>query len=155
MSDEAAKGGIKDAIQQAMIAAMRAQDKVRLGIIRLIQNDIKRREIDERVTLSNDEVIDVLQKMVRQRRESIQQFEKGNRPDLVEKEVFEIEVIQHFLPQSLPLAELEKYVQEAIREVDAKSVKDISKVMAILKPKLHGRADMGEVGGLIKKHLSS
>jgi hypothetical protein len=160
MTEETLKGKI----QAGMVAAMRAQDKVKLGVIRLIQAAIKQIEIDGRVereaanlpaTLDDQEVLSLLDKMIRQRRESIKQFEAANRDDLVQKESNEISIIQEFLPSQLSAAELQALVKAAIQETNAQSVRDMSKVMAILKPKVQGRADIGEVGALIKTLLAS
>jgi len=146
---------LKSKIQASMVAAMRAQDKNRLGIIRLIQAAIKQQEVDERIVLTDEQVLNLLDKMVRQRRDSIKQFEAASRDDLVQKEAFEISAIQEFLPAPLSQQEIQSLIQEAIAEINATSIKDMSKVMAILKPKLQGRADIGEVGALIKNHLNS
>lgn len=146
---------LKNKIQAAMIATMRAQDKVKLGVIRLIQAGIKQQEVDERITLDDQQILSLLDKMIRQRRESIKQFEAANRDDLVQKESFEITVIQEFLPQALTATELQELIKQAIKEVDAQSIRDMAKVMTILKPKVQGRADIGEVGALIKTLLTS
>jgi len=149
------KDSLKDRIQAAMVATMRAQDKAKLGVIRLIQAAIKQQEVDERITLDDAQILKILDKMIRQRRDSIKHFELANRSDLVQKESFEIEVIQAFLPSPLSPEEIQTLIQQAIKEVEAKEVRDMAKVMAVLKPKLQGRADMGEVGMLIKKQLAS
>lgn len=146
---------LKDQIQEAMKTAMRSQAKERLGVIRLILASIKQQEVDERIVLSDEQILSLLDKMIRQRKESIKQFEAGNREDLVKKESFEIEVIQEFLPPALSEAEIDDLIQKAIQETSASSIKDMGKVMALLKPKLQGRADLGTVGNSIKKMLSS
>lgn len=146
--------GLKERITEAMKAAMRAQEKERLGTIRLIQAAIKQREVDERIMLNDEQVLGLLDKMIRQRKESIKQFEAGNRPDLVAKENFEVEIIQGFLPSPLSESEIQEMVKEAIKTTGASSVKDMGKVMNTLKPQLQGRADMAMVGNLIKSHLS-
>lgn len=146
---------LKSTIHASMVATMRAQDKVKLGVIRLIQAAIKQQEVDERITLNDEQVLSILDKMIRQRRESIKQFEIANRNDLVEKEAFEIQIIQEFLPTPLTAEEIQSLIQQTIQEVGATSVKDMGKVMAILKPKVQGRADVGEVGILIKQQLAS
>lgn len=150
MSDE----GLKHRIQEAMKATMRAQEKERLGVIRLILAGIKQWEVDERITLNDEQVLTLLDKMIRQRREAIKQFEAGNRSDLAEKEAFEIRVIQEFMPSPLSDAEIRQLLTEAIQTLAASSIRDMGKVMAHLKPKLQGRADMAEVGNMVKTLLS-
>lgn len=145
---------LKVTIQEAMKAAMRSQEKERLGTIRLILAAIKQWEVDERKDLSDEQVLSILDKMIRQRRESIKQYEVANRTDLAQKEQSEIEVIQAFLPAPLTANEIQGLVKQAVQEVGAQSIKDMSKVMAAIKPKVQGRADMGEVGNLIKNLLS-
>lgn len=149
------EGNLKSNIQEAMKNAMRAQEKERLGTIRLIQAGIKQQEVDERIVLNDEQVLALLDKMIRQRREAIAQFEIGNRPDLVQKELFEIQIIQEFLPPQLEQSEIDSMITQTIQETGAASVKDMGKVMAILKPKLQGRADLGAVGALIKNKLSA
>ena len=134
---------LKARLTEAMKAAMRAQDKARLGAIRLIQADIKRVEVDERIEVDDARVLVILDKMVKQRRDSIQQFESAGRMDLVAIEAGELAVIQEFLPQALGEAELELLIDDAMRESGAVAMKDMGKVMAILKPQVQGRADMG------------
>jgi uncharacterized protein YqeY len=146
---------LKQTIHSAMVNAMRAQDKIRLGILRLMLAAIKQQEVDERITLNDEQVLGLLDKMIRQRKESIKQFEMGNRLDLAQKEQFEIEVIQSFLPTQLTPAEIELLLEETIHNLNATTLKDMGKVMAVLKPKIQGRADMGEVGNLIKTKLAS
>lgn len=144
---------LKELITEQMKAAMRAKEKERLGVIRLIQADIKRREVDERIELEDNDVIAILSKMVKQRRESIAQYEKGNRQDLVDKEQAEIEVINEFLPAALSPEEINAAIESAISEAGASSIKDMGKIMGILRDKLAGRADMSEVSALIKQRL--
>jgi uncharacterized protein YqeY len=146
---------LKGTIQTSMVTAMRAQDKIRLGVIRLIQAAIKQQEVDERIVLNDEQVLNLLDKMIRQRRDSIRQFEAGKRDDLVQKENAEIKIIQEFLPEPLSQQEIQKLVQAAIVETSAASMRDMSKVMAILKPNLQGRADMDVVGILVKNQLNS
>lgn len=148
-------GNLKNQISEAMKVAMRAQDKERLGIIRLIQAEIKQREVDERISLNDEQVLAILDKMVRRRREAIVQFEAGHRDDLVQKETFEIQVIQEFLPAQLSAEAVECLVSEVIQETGATTIRDMGKVLAVLKPKLQGRADLGEVGNLVKRLLVS
>ena len=145
---------LKARLTEAMKAAMRAQDKARLGAIRLIQADIKRVEVDERIEVDDARVLVILDKMVKQRRDSIQQFESAGRMDLVAIEAGELAVIQEFLPQALGEAELELLIDDAMSESGAVAMKDMGKVMAILKPQVQGRADMGLVSQRIKARLS-
>ena len=142
-------------LQDEMKAAMKSGDKPRLGIIRLILAAIKQREVDERIELDDAQVLTVLDKMVKQRRDSVEQFEKAGRTELADQEKFEIGVIQEYLPAQLGEDEISALITEAITATGAQSMKDMGKVMGILKPKLQGRADMGAVSGLIKQNLSS
>ena len=145
---------LKERLTEAMKAAMRAQEKFRLGAIRLIQAEIQRVEVDERIAVDDARVLAILDKMIKQRRDSIQQFESAGRLDLVEIEAGELAVIQEFLPQALGEAELELLIDDAMRESGAVAMKDMGKVMAILKPQVQGRADMGLVSQRIKARLS-
>ena len=133
---------------------MRAKEPARLSAIRLILAAIKQREVDERVELTDPDVVAVLEKMVKQRRESITQFEKAARTDLAEAEKFELQVLTGYLPQQMSDSELESAIAAAISDSAATSLKDMGKVMAVLKPRLAGRADMGKVSGLVKSKLS-
>lgn len=144
---------IKDRIQQDMKDAMRARDKARLATIRLILAAIKQREVDERIELDDTQVISVLDKMVKQRRESIAQFEQASRDDLIARENGEIEVITTYLPAALGEAEINALIEDALAATGATSIKEMGKVMAELRPKLAGRADMGAVSALIKSRL--
>ncbi|WP_272992092.1 MULTISPECIES: GatB/YqeY domain-containing protein [Porticoccus] len=144
---------LKKQITEAMKEAMRAKAKERLGAIRLILSELKRIEVDERIELDDARVLAVLDKMVKQRRDSITQYENADRPELAEKEQAEIEVIQAFLPAPLSDAELADMVTAAIAESGAESMRDMGKVMAILKPQIQGRADVGAVSGLVKAKL--
>jgi len=137
-----------------MKAAMRARDSARLSAIRLILAAIKQREVDERIELGDPDVLSVLEKMIKQRRESIAQFEKAARTDLVEAEKFELQVLSGYLPQQLGEAEIQKEINSVIAEVGASGVKDMGKVMAALKSRLAGKADMGKVSALVKSRLS-
>jgi uncharacterized protein YqeY len=141
---------LKERIKDDMKASMKGGAKVRLGVIRLILAAIKQVEVDERVELGDDRVIIVLDKMLKQRRESIKQFRDAGRIDLAEIEEAEIVVIQDFLPQALTESEIDTMVAEAIAETGAASIKDMGNVMAILKPKMQGRADMALVSARIK-----
>lgn len=145
---------IKARLTEAMKAAMRAQEKFRLGAIRLIQAEIQRVEVDERIAVDDARVLAILDKMIKQRRDSIQQFESAGRLDLVEIEAGELAVIQEFLPQALGEAELELLIDGAMLASGAVAMKDMGKVMAILKPQVQGRADMGVVSQRIKARLS-
>jgi uncharacterized protein YqeY len=146
---------LKERINDDVKAALRAGDKRRLGALRLILAAIKQREVDERITLDDAQVISVLDKMIRQRKESIEMYQKGGRQDLVNQESFELQLLQGYLPTPLADAEIDALVKRAITEAGAVSIKDMGKVMAILKPQLQGRADMSAVSGLVKQHLSS
>lgn len=145
---------LRDRITEDMKNAMRAGDKDRLGTIRLILAAIKQREVDERITLDDGQVLSVLEKMVKQRREAITQFQAGGRADLVAKETAEIGVLQGYLPAQLTEAELETLISESIAAAGATSIKDMGKVMAAVKPRAQGRADMGAVSARIKQKLS-
>lgn len=146
---------IKDKIQEDMKAAMRSQEKERLATIRLVLAALKQREVDERITLTDEHIISILDKMIKQRRQSIEEFQKGNRPDLVQKEQDEMAIIQAYLPSQLSPEEIKAIIKNAIQETGATSARDMGKVMASLKPKLQGRADMTVVSNLVKEHLSS
>jgi uncharacterized protein len=145
---------LKDRITEDMKGAMRAGDKERLGAIRLALAAIKQREVDERITLDDTQVLGVLEKMIKQRREAIAQFESGGRADLVAKENAEIKVLQQYLPAQLSDAEIDTLIVEAIAATGAASMKDMGKVMAAVKPKAQGRADMGALSARIKQKLS-
>lgn len=145
---------LRDRITEDMKSAMRAGEKARLATIRLILAAIKQREVDERITLDDPQVLGVLEKMVKQRREAITQFASGGRADLVAKETAEIDVLQGYLPAQMSPAELEALITEAIAATGASSIKDMGKVMAAVKPKAQGRADMGAVSARIKQKLA-
>lgn len=146
---------LKERIKEDMKASMKSGDKARLGVIRMMLAAIKQVEVDERVELGDDRVVVVLDKMLKQRRESIKQFRDANRIDLAEIEEAEVGVIQDFLPQALTDAEIDVMVAKAIADVGAASIKDMGAVMAILKPQMQGRADMAVVSGRIKAGLSA
>ncbi len=137
-----------------MKAAMRARDAARLSAIRLLLAAVKQREVDERTELGDAEVVAVVEKMIKQRRESIAQFEKAARKDLVDAEKFELEVLSGYLPQQMSEAEIEAAIAAAVAESGAAGMKEMGKVMALLKPRLAGRADMARVSGLVKTRLS-
>lgn len=145
---------LKDRIKEDMKAAMKGGDKARLAVIRLIMAAIKQREVDERIELDNDQIIAVLDKMVKQRRESIRQYSGANRMDLAEVEEAEILVIQDYLPQALSEQEIDEMVAEAVEQSGAESVKDMGKVMGLLRNKMQGRADMSIVSAKIKAVLA-
>jgi uncharacterized protein YqeY len=138
-----------------MKTAMRAKDSARLSAVRLLLAAIKQREVDERIELTDADVLSVIEKMLKQRRESIAQFEKASRNDLAAVEKFEIGVLSAYLPQQMGDAELAQAVAAAVAEAGASGIKDMGKVMAILKPRLAGRADMGAVSSLVKAKLSA
>lgn len=144
---------LKQQLTEAMKQAMRAQDKARLGVIRLVLAAIKQQEVDTRQEQDDLAVLAVLDKMVKQRRESIRQYTDAGRLELAEQEQFEINLIQEYLPQALSDAEIAALVAEAVAATGAASVKDMGKVMAWVKPKAQGRADMGKVSSLIKTSL--
>ena len=144
---------LKERITEDMKSAMRAAEKERLATIRLILAAIKQREVDERITLDDTQVLAVLEKMIKQRREAITQFEAGGRADLVAKESAEITVLQGYLPAQMTAAEVDALISEAIAASGATSIKDMGKVMAAVKPKAQGRADMGAISARIKQKL--
>ena len=145
------KEKIKDDIKQAM----RDKHESRLTTLRMLSAAIQRREVDERIQLDDAQVISVIEKLVKQGRESIEQYTKGGRPELADKESGEIALFQAYLPQQLSDAEIDKLIAEAIAATGASSIKDMGKIMGVLKPKLQGRADMGQVGGKIKAKLGA
>ena len=145
---------LKARIQEDMKAAMRTGDKNRLGCIRLIMAAVKQREVDERITLDDTQLLGVLEKMGKQRRESIAHFQAGGRADLVAKENAELDIINAYLPAPLAGAELDALINAAIGETGAASIKDMGKVMALIKSKAQGRADMSAIGARIKARLS-
>ncbi len=134
---------------------MKSGDKARLGTIRMILAAIKQIEVDERIELDDNRILAVLDKMLKQRRESIRQYRDANRADLAEIEEDEIQIIQDFLPQALNNEEIQQMIEQAIAETGASSIKDMGKVMGILKPKMQGRADMAVVSAQIKTALSA
>ncbi len=144
---------LKARITEDMKAAMRAGEKDRLSCIRMLQAGIKQREVDERVELGDAEVLSVIEKMIKQRKESVVQFEAGKRADLVARESAEIALLTGYLPAQLGDAELATLIRETIASTGASSMKDMGKVMAALKPKVQGRADMGALSARIKSAL--
>jgi uncharacterized protein len=144
---------LKERITEDMKTAMRSGEKDRLAVIRLLQAAIKQREVDERITLDDAQITSVLEKMIKQRKESVVAFEKGGRADLVAKENAEIAVLQPYLPAQLSEAELDALIAEAISSTGAASIKDMGKVMGVVKSRAAGKADMGAVGARIKAKL--
>jgi uncharacterized protein len=147
--------GLRQRVESDMKAAMRAKDKERLGAIRLILAAIKQREIDERVTLADTDILAVLDKMIKQRRDSITQFEQAGRQELADKEAAEVAVIQEYLPTALSENEVDTLIAEAMAASGASSPQDIGKIMGLLKPRLQGRADMSVVSRKVKEKLSA
>jgi uncharacterized protein YqeY len=137
-----------------MKAAMRARDKQRLATMRLILAAIKQREVDERITLNDEQTIAVLDRMVKQRRDSIDQFRQAGRDDLADQENFELEIVQSYMPAALSDDEIDRLIESAIAESGAQSMRDMGKVMALLKPAIQGRADMAAVSGRVKARIS-
>ena len=144
---------LKQHIQDDMKTAMKAGEKQRLGVIRLILTAIKQIEVDQRIVLDDVQVIAVLDKMLKQRRDSIAQYTAAGRTDLADVESAEVVIIQSYMPQALTDAEIDALVEQAIAEVGASTIADMGKVMALLKPKMQGRADMGAVSARIKAKL--
>ena len=145
---------LREQLNDEIKNAMKARATDRLNALRLMLSAVKQREVDERITLDDTGVIGVVEKMIKQRRESIAQYEKAARQDLADKEKFEIGVIEAYLPQQLSPAEIDAIVAEAIAATGAKSAADMGKVMGVLKPRLAGRADMGKVSALVKTKLA-
>ena len=144
---------LKAQISEDMKTAMRAKDSVRLGAIRLLQAAIKQREVDERIELNDSDVIAAIEKMLKQRRDSIAAYESANRQDLADVEKFEVSVLQTYLPQQFSDDEINAILEKVVTETGAAGIKDMSKVMATIKPLVLGRADMGKISGLIKVRL--
>lgn len=145
--------GLKARISEDMKTAMRSKDAQRLSAVRLLLAAIKQREVDERKELDDQEIVGVIEKMIKQRRESIAQYQKASRTDLADAENFELGVLQKYMPQPLSQAEIEAAVAAAVTESGAQSARDMGKVMAILKARLAGRADMAAVSALVKQRL--
>ena len=144
---------LKAQISEDMKTAMRAKDSARLGTIRLLQAAIKQREVDERIELDDSNVIAVIEKMLKQRRDSIAAYESANRHDLADVEKFEVAVLQTYLPQQLTEDEIKAILEKVVVDTGATGIKDMGKVMAEIKPLVAGRADMGKISGLIKTRL--
>ena len=145
---------LKDQLKDQQKLAMLARDKARLGSIRLLMAEIKQREVDSRIELNDEDILAVVTKMVKQRRDSISQFEAAGRQDLADKESAEIVVLQEFLPQQLTADEIAALIEQAITESGAAVMADMGKVMAVLKPKIQGRADVGAVSAQVKTRLA-
>ena len=145
---------LKVQISEDMKTAMRAKDSARLGAIRLLQAAIKQREVDERIELTDTDIIAAIEKMLKQRRDSITAYESANRQDLADVEKFEVTVLQTYLPQQLTEAEVIDILEKVVVDTGAAGIKDMSKVMAAIKPLVVGRADMGKISGLIKTRLA-
>ncbi|WP_047539852.1 GatB/YqeY domain-containing protein [Methylotenera versatilis] len=145
---------LKTQITEDMKTAMRAKDSARLGAIRLLQSAMKQREVDERIELNDSDVITIIEKMLKQRRDSIAAFESANRTDLADIEKFEVTVLQGYLPQQLTEDEIKVILDQVVTDTGAEGVKDMGKVMAAIKPLVAGKADMGKISGLIKARLT-
>ena len=145
---------LKARISEDMKAAMRAKDAPRLSAIRLLLAALKQREVDERIELSDEQILSIVDKLVKQRRDSIAAFEKGGRQDLADQEQFEIGVLKAYLPEALSDAEVESAVAAAISACGAAAISDMGKVMAVLKPQLAGKADLGKVSALVRSKLA-
>lgn len=145
---------LKDDIMAEMKAAMKAKDQARLTSIRMLQAAIQRKEVDERIELDDAQVMAIIEKLIKQGRDAIAQYEKAGRQELVDKEQADIDIYQAFLPEQLSEAEIDQLVTDAISETGASSMKDMGKVMGLLKPRLAGKADMGQVSGKIKAALN-
>ena len=145
---------LREQLNEDMKTAMKAREAGKLGALRLLLAAVKQREVDERITLDDAGVIAVIEKMIKQRKDSISQYEKAARQDLADQEKFEIGVLETYMPQQLSGAEVDAIVAAAVAESGAKSPADMGKVMALVKPRLAGRADMGKVSGLVKAKLS-
>jgi uncharacterized protein YqeY len=146
---------LKEKITSDMQNAMRSKDSEKLNAIRLLQSSIKQKEVDDRIEIDDKSILNIIEKMLKQRGDSIEAFKKANRNDLVLKEEFEVKILQTYMPEPLSLEEVEKEIDEAIKASDAKSMKDMGSVMNLVKTKLSGRANMAEVSQKIKEKLSS
>ena len=144
---------LRERLNEEIKTAMKAREQEKLAALRLMLAAVKQREVDERITLDDAAVVAVVEKMIKQRKDSIAQYEKASRQDLADKEKFEISVIESYLPQQLSQAEIETIVGDAIAATGAKSAADMGKVMGVVKPKLAGRADMGKVSAMVKGKL--
>jgi uncharacterized protein YqeY len=145
---------IKQTISEDMKTFMRAKDTARLGAVRLLQASIKQKEVDERIELTDDQVLSVIQKMLKQRKDSIEAYQKANRQDLIDQEQLEIDVLTKYMPEPLSDAEVSKIIDDVIAEVNATDMKDMGKVVGILKSQISGRADMGQVSKIVREKLT-
>jgi uncharacterized protein YqeY len=145
---------LREQLNEDIKTAMKAREADKLAALRLMLSAVKQREVDERITLDDAGVISVVEKMIKQRKDSIAQYEKAARQDLADREKYEISVIEGYLPKQLSQAEVDAVIAEAIASTGAKSAADMGKVMGVVKPKLAGRADMGKVSGLVKAKLA-
>ena len=145
---------LRERLNDEIKAAMKAREQDRLNALRLMLSAVKQREVDERITLDDAGVIAVVEKMIKQRKDSIAQYEKAARQDLADKEKFEIGVIEAYLPQQLGQGEIDAIIQDAIQSTGASAPADMGKVMAVVKPKVAGKADMGKISGLVKAKLT-
>ena len=146
---------LKDKITLDMQDAMRSKDSEKLNAIRLLQSSIKQKEVDDRVEIDDTMILNIIEKMLKQRRDSIEAFKKANRNDLVEKEEFEVRILQAYMPEPLSLEDVEKEIDSAIKAIDANSMKDMGLVMNAVKLKVSGRANMAEVSQKIKEKLTN
>ena len=145
---------LKENINEDMKSAMRSKDSARLGAIRLLQSALKQKEVDERVDLNDDDVLVIIDKMLKQRRDSIDAFKKAERNDLVEKEEFEVSVLQEYMPEPLSDNEISNIIDQAIKNLGALTMKDMGAVMSAVKPELSGKANMADVSQKIKSKLT-
>ena len=145
---------LREQLNEDIRSAMKAREQDRLAALRLMLSAVKQREVDERITLDDAGVVAVVEKMIKQRKDSISQYERAQRQDLADKEKYEISVLESYLPQQLSQAEIDAVIAEAIAATGARSAADMGKVMGVVKPKLAGRADMGKVSGLVKARLA-
>jgi len=145
---------LKQKITEDMKSAMRSKESDRLGAIRLLQSAIKQKEVDERIQVSDDDILNVIEKMLKQRRDSIEAYKKANRPDLVDKEEFEVNILQQYLPEQLKDSEIDQIIDDVISSCGASSIKDMGVVMSSVKMKVVGKANMAEVSQKIKTKLS-
>ena len=146
---------LKEKITADMQDAMRSKESEKLNAIRLLQSSIKQKEVDDRVDIDDESILSIIEKMLKQRRDSIEAFKKANRNDLVDKEEFEVKILQTYMPEPLSAEEVEKEIDEAIKSTDAKSMKDMGSVMGLVKAKVSGRANMAEVSKKIKEKLTT
>ncbi|HIG40124.1 MAG: GatB/YqeY domain-containing protein [bacterium] len=144
---------IKERFEASVKDAMRARDKQRLGVLRLIMSEFKRVEVDERIELDDTRVLVILDKMVKQRRDSLSQYEQADRQDLVQQESFELDLLKEFMPEALDEAAVSAIIDQAIAETGASSMKDMGRLMGIVRPQVQGRADMGAISTIVKQRL--